>query len=79
MAFEMEGCCCCSLKAGTITIGIVESIISFMVLVLSAAYAENSHELVSMADPSVVPQTQRKSNLHTFSGLSKSQNFFLQF
>lgn len=56
MAFEMDRCCCCSLKAGTITIGILESIISFMYLVLCAAYAESPQELVHMVDESVVPQ-----------------------
>ncbi|XP_022906327.1 uncharacterized protein [Onthophagus taurus] len=47
--------CGLSLKHGTIIIGVVQSIASFMFLALSAAYAENPHELVDMSDPSLIP------------------------
>ncbi|XP_023021760.2 uncharacterized protein [Leptinotarsa decemlineata] len=55
MGVQMTNCCGFSLKHGTIIIGVVQSIIAFMFLVLSAAYAENPHELVDMSDPSIVP------------------------
>lgn len=44
-----------SLKQGTIIIGVSQSILSFMLLILSAAYAENPHELVEMSDKSIIP------------------------
>ncbi|CAH1159901.1 unnamed protein product [Phaedon cochleariae] len=55
MGVEMTNCCGFSLKHGTIIIGVVQSIIAFMFLVLAAAYAENPHELIDMSDPSIVP------------------------
>lgn len=59
MAVEMKTFCCnLNLKYGTILIGIFQSICAFMFLILSAAYAENPHELVDMNDPSILP------NLH---------------
>ncbi|EFA01686.1 uncharacterized protein LOC664274 [Tribolium castaneum] len=56
MAPEISNCCGFSLKHGTIIIGVVQSIISFMFLVLSAAYAEHPHELLEMSDPGIVPE-----------------------
>lgn len=47
--------CGLSLKQGTVIIGVVQSIAAFMFLALSAAYAENPHELIDMSDPSLVP------------------------
>ncbi|CAH1963588.1 unnamed protein product [Acanthoscelides obtectus] len=44
-----------NLKHRTIIIGVMQSIGAFMFLVLSAAYAENPHELITMSDPSIVP------------------------
>ncbi|RZC37032.1 uncharacterized protein BDFB_011168, partial [Asbolus verrucosus] len=55
MAPEITNCCGFSLKHGTIIIGIIQSVIAFMFLILTAAYAEHPHELVNMSDPSVVP------------------------
>lgn len=60
MGVEMTNCCGFSLKHGTIIIGVVQSIVAFMFLVLSAAYAENPHELVDMSDPSIVPDPTGK-------------------
>lgn len=57
----MTNCCGFSLKHGTIIIGVVQSIVAFMFLVLSAAYAENPHELIDMSDPSIVPNLNGKS------------------
>jgi len=50
-------CCGLSLKHGTIITGVVQSILSFVILILSAAYAENPHELLDLSDPSIVPDT----------------------
>ncbi|KAJ8978808.1 hypothetical protein NQ317_014278 [Molorchus minor] len=55
MGIEINNCCGFSLKTGTIIIGVLQSIVAFMFLVLCAAYAENPHELVDMSDPSIVP------------------------
>lgn len=51
----MTNCCGFSLKHGTIIIGVVQSIVAFMFLVLAAAYADNPHELIDISDPSIVP------------------------
>lgn len=50
-------CCGISLKTGTIIIGVIQSILSFMFMILCAAYAENPHELVDMTDKSLLPDT----------------------
>ncbi|CAH1103871.1 unnamed protein product [Psylliodes chrysocephalus] len=55
MGVEMTNCCGFSLKHGTIIIGVVQSIVAFMFLVLAAAYADNPHELIDISDPSIVP------------------------
>ncbi|CAH2004634.1 unnamed protein product [Acanthoscelides obtectus] len=47
-----------NLKHRTIIIGVMQSIGAFMFLVLSAAYAENPHELITMSDPSIVPDVK---------------------
>ncbi|KAK4886689.1 hypothetical protein RN001_002960 [Aquatica leii] len=44
-----------TLKTGTIIIGVVQSIFSFMFMILCAAYAENPNELVDMSDKSIIP------------------------
>lgn len=53
-------CCGFSLKSGTIIIGVVQSILTFIMMVLSAAYADNPHELIAMSDPSIVPEVHSK-------------------
>ncbi|KAJ8948284.1 hypothetical protein NQ318_020771 [Aromia moschata] len=55
MGIEMTNCCGFSLKTGTIIIATLQSIVAFMFLVLSAAYAENPHELLDMSDSSIIP------------------------
>ncbi|KAH0814336.1 hypothetical protein GEV33_008453 [Tenebrio molitor] len=55
MAPEITNCCGFSLKHGTIIIGIVQSVLAFMCLILTAAYAEHPHELLDMSDPSLHP------------------------
>ncbi|XP_018561417.1 uncharacterized protein LOC108903656 [Anoplophora glabripennis] len=55
MTLEVSNCCGFSLKNGTIIIGVLQSVVAFMFLVLSSAYAENPHELLDMSDPSIVP------------------------
>ncbi|XP_056631233.1 uncharacterized protein LOC130441532 [Diorhabda sublineata] len=55
MGVEMINCCGFSLKHGTIIIGVVQSIFSFMFLVLAAAYAEHPNELIDISDISVGP------------------------
>nr|CAH7722193.1 unnamed protein product [Callosobruchus chinensis] len=55
MGTETNMCSSLSLKHRTIIIGVLQSIGAFMFLLLSAAYAENPHELIDMSDPSVVP------------------------
>ncbi|KAJ8915901.1 hypothetical protein NQ315_015514, partial [Exocentrus adspersus] len=55
MGLEVSNCCGFSLKNGTIIIGVLQSVIAFMFLILSAAYAVNPHELLDMSDPSVIP------------------------
>lgn len=51
-------CCGLSLRHGTIIIGVTSSVLSFIILILSAAYAEHPHELLDMSDPSIQPDTQ---------------------
>ncbi|XP_060530576.1 uncharacterized protein LOC132704544 isoform X2 [Cylas formicarius] len=55
---EMNNCCGFSLKHGTIIIGVVQSIFAFMCLILSSAYAHNSHELIELSDPSIIPRME---------------------
>ncbi|KAJ3659181.1 hypothetical protein Zmor_010884 [Zophobas morio] len=55
MAPEITNCCGFSLKHGTIIIGIVQSVLAFMCLILTAAYAEHPHELLDLSDSSIVP------------------------
>lgn len=61
MAPEISNCCGFSLKHGTIIIGVVQSILAFMFLILAAAYAEHPHELLDMSDPSIVPDVNSKT------------------
>ncbi|CAH0560923.1 unnamed protein product [Brassicogethes aeneus] len=44
-----------SLKHSTIIIGTFSSIISFIAMLLTATYSEHPHELIDMADPSLIP------------------------
>ncbi|XP_018319929.1 uncharacterized protein LOC108733327 [Agrilus planipennis] len=57
MTTEMtEYFCGLGLKKATILIGIFQSILSFISFVLCAAYAEHPHELLELADTSVIPE-----------------------
>lgn len=56
MTVELANFCCgCNLKHGTIAIGVVQSVLAFTFMLLTAAYAEHPHELLDMSDPSIVP------------------------
>lgn len=60
MAPQLTNWCGLNLKHGTIVIGVIQSILAFMAMILAAAYAEHPHELISMADKSIVPDYTSK-------------------
>lgn len=64
MGLEIN-CCGFNLKHGTVIIGVFQSILAFMCLVLSAAYADNPHEIIDMSDPSIIPNLTGKVKIKT--------------
>lgn len=53
-------CCGCNLKHGTVAIGVVQAVLAFTFMLLTAAYAEHPHELLDLSDPGIVPDAHSK-------------------
>lgn len=52
--------CGCSKKTNIIVIGVIQAMLSFTFMILTAAYADKPQELLDMSDPSIVPNTDSK-------------------
>lgn len=54
MVAELSTVCCgCNLKHGTVAIGVVQALLAFTFMMLTAAYAEHPHELLDLSDPTI--------------------------